>query len=291
MNAIVPKTWLVTGCTSGLGRALAEELLTAGHQVVVGALQASDVEDLVARHPDTSRPVTLDVTDPIQVSEAVALAESAFGGVDVLVNNAGFGFVGAIEEGEREEWMPMMEVNLFGTLSMIRAVLPGMRARRAGHIMSISSVGGFSASAAFGLYSASKFGVEAISEALAVEVAPFGIHVTVVEPGQLRTNFRGSSMHAARCAIEDYAETCGNTREFIAQSHGTQPGDPRKAARVLMAVADADKPPFRLPLGTDAYLRVRAKLESVAKDISAFESMATAINYEGVETRPRVPTP
>lgn len=282
------KVWLVTGCTSGLGRAIAETLLEDGYRVVVGALEEADVLDLTARFPSTARAVALNVTKPAMAAAAVALGEEAFGGVDVLVNNAGFGFMGAIEEGERVEFTPMMEVNLFGTLNMIRAVLPGMRKRRRGHIMSISSVGGFTASAAFGMYAASKFGVEAMSESLALEVAPLGIKVTVVEPGQFRTNFRGSSMHRAKSVIEDYAETCGKTRAFIDGSHGTQPGDPHKAAKVLIAVAESAKPPFRLPLGSDAYARVRAKLAAVAADIEAFETMATAINFEGVETKSRV---
>lgn len=238
------KVWLVTGCTSGLGRATAQTLLAHGYRVVIGVLSATDADDLVAEYPHTAKAVALDVTNPVQVQAAVEVAEREFGGVHVLLNNAGFGFVGAIEEGERGEFMPMIEVNLLGTLSMMRAVLPGMRRRRRGHIMSVSSVGGFSASAGFGVYSATKFGVEALSEALAVEVATLGIKVTVVEPGQLRTNFRGESMKMAGTVVDDYADTVGNTRGFIAETHGSQPGDPRKAAEVMIAVAEADEPPL-----------------------------------------------
>lgn len=282
------KVWLVTGCTSGFGRAIAETVLAEGYRVVVGALAEVDVRDICEKFPATARAVALDVTDAKAATRAVELAENAFGSVDVLINNAGFGFMGAVEESERDEFTQMMEVNLFGTLNMIKAVLPGMRQRRRGHIMSVSSVGGFTASAAFGIYAASKFGVEAISESLAIETAALGIKVTVIEPGQLRTNFRGSSMHSAKRVIEDYADTCGKTRAFINGSHGTQPGDPHKAAKVLIAVTEAEKAPFRLPLGSDAFARVRAKLDAVANDIRAFEDIASAINFDGVETKARV---
>lgn len=282
------KVWLVTGCTSGFGRAIAETVLAEGYCVVVGALAEADVKDICDKYPATARAVALDVTDPQAAARAVALTERTFGSLDVLINNAGFGFMGAIEEGEREEFTQMMEVNLFGTLNMIKAALPGMRKRRRGHIMSVSSVGGFTASAAFGIYAASKFGVEAISESLAIETAALGIKVTVIEPGQLRTNFRGSSMHCAKRVIDDYADTCGKTRAFINSSHGTQPGDPHKAAKVLVAVAEAERAPFRLPLGSDAFVRVRAKLDAVAEDIRAFEGIASAINFDGIETKARV---
>lgn len=288
LNIPPEKVWLVTGCATGFGRAIAETLLSAGYRVAVGSLSTSEVADIVDEYPETALAVELDVTNSEMVTAAVASAEEKFGSIDVLVNNAGFGFVGAIEEGEREEFAPMIEVNLYGTLNMIKAVLPGMRRRSRGHIMNISSVGGFHASAAFGMYSVSKFGVEAISESLSVEVAPLGIKVTAVEPGQLRTNFRGSSMHYAKKVIADYAETCEKTRSFIAETHGTQPGDPKKAAAVLIEIAESPNPPFRLPLGSDAYSRVRAKLAAVEEDIAQFEKQAISINYEGVVTESRV---
>ncbi|MEW5421605.1 oxidoreductase [Amorphus sp. 3PC139-8] len=283
-----PKVWLVTGCTSGFGRAIAEVLLEQGYRVIVSAIRADDVRNLAERYPETARAVTLDVTKPEDAKAAVALAEREFGRVDVLVNNAGFGFMGAVEESAPDEYRPMMEVNLFGAINMMQAVLPGMRARASGHIFSISSVGGFTASAAFGLYAASKFGIEGVSEALALEVAPLGIRVTVIEPGQFRTNFRGSSMSRAKQVIDAYAETTGKTRSFIDSSNGTQAGDPRKAAGVIISVAEDPNPPFRLPLGADAYARIRAKLKNVEADIARVEAQACDVNFEGTETTMRV---
>jgi NAD(P)-dependent dehydrogenase (short-subunit alcohol dehydrogenase family) len=282
------KVWLVTGCTSGLGRAIAETVLAAGYRVVATALAQSDVSDLKSKYPETALIVALDVTKRDAAVRAVAEGEKHFGAIDVLVNNAGFGFMGAVEESMSNEYMPMFNVNLFGAINMMQAVLPGMRSRRRGHIISISSVGGFTASAAFGLYAASKFGVEAVSEALAIEVAALGIKVTVVEPGQFRTNFRGSSMTKASMVIEDYAATSGKTRQFIESSHGTQAGDPVRAAQALIAIAEMPKPPFRLPLGADAFQRIRAKLAAVSADISAVEQLGTGVNFPGVETKSRL---
>jgi NADP-dependent 3-hydroxy acid dehydrogenase YdfG len=280
--------WLITGCTSGLGRAIAETVLGAGYRAVVTALKLEDVADIAARFPETALTAALDVTNRDQAFEVVAQGEARFGSVDVLVNNAGFGFMGAVEESAPAEYRPMFDVNLFGTINMIQAVLPGMRARRHGHIMNISSVGGFTASIGFGLYAAAKFGVEAVSESLTLEVKPLGINVSVIEPGQFRTNFRGSSMSTAKQMIEDYAETVGKTRDFIGSSHGTQHGDPVRAAEVMIKLSEMENPPFRMPLGGDAYQRVRAKLAAVEKDIAAHEELGTDVNFPGLVAKSRL---
>ena len=275
------RVWLITGCTSGLGRASAQAVLEAGGRVVAAALQKADAADLAVRFPATCRAVALDVTSPPAIAAAVAVAEDAFGGADVLLNSAGFGFLGAVEESLPNEYRGMYEVNLFGLAEMIRAVLPGMRRRGWGHVLNISSVGGFSGSAAFAHYSASKFAVEGLSESLAAEVAPFGIRVTIIEPGAFRTGFRGGAMQRARELNPAYAESSGKARAYMDQHHGTQAGDPAKAARAMMAVVASKRPPMRLPLGTDAYERIRAKLRAVALDIQAWEQVGTATAFEG----------
>ena len=282
------RVWLITGCTSGLGRATAQAVLENEGRVVAAALQETDVADLAAVFPKTCRAVALDVTSPRAVIAAVSVAEEAFGGADVLLNSAGFGFLGAVEESLPDEYRGMYEVNLFGLSEMCRAVLPGMRRRGWGHILNISSVGGFSGSAAFAHYSASKFAVEGLSESLAAEVAPFGIRVTIVEPGAFRTNFRGDSMQRARTPNPAYAESSGRARAYMDQNHGTQAGDPAKAARAMMAVVEAEHPPMRLPLGTDAYERVRAKLRSVDADLEAWEHLGSSTTFEGAVVVGRV---
>ena len=274
-------TWLITGCSSGLGRATAEAVLTSGGRVVATGWQVPDMADLVARYPQTCRAAAVDVTSAPAIAEAVALVEQAFGGADVLLNSAGFGFLGAVEESTPEEYRGVCEVNLFGTIEMIRAVLPGMRRRGRGHILNISSVGGFSGTGAFAHYSASKFAVEGMSESLAAEVAPLGIRVTIIEPGAFRTNFRGSNMRRARVELPEYEESSARARAYMDRNHGTQAGDPAKAARAMVAVVDSPSPPLRLPLGTDAYERVRAKLRSVARDIEAWEAVGSDTALEG----------
>jgi len=282
------RVWLITGCTSGLGRATAQAVLEAGGRVVAAALQPTDAEDLQARFPRTCRATALDVTSSAATAAAVTLADEAFGGADVLLNSAGFGFLGAVEESLPAEYRGMYEVNLFGLSEMCRAVLPGMRRRGWGHILNISSVGGFSGRAAFAHYSASKFAVEGLSESLAAEVAPFGIRVTIVEPGAFRTNFRGASMQRARDPNAAYGESSGMARAYMDRHSGTQAGDPAKAARAMMIVVASDTPPLRLPLGTDAYERIRSKLHSVAAELDAWEHLGSSTAFEGELTVGRV---
>lgn len=271
--------WMITGCGMGFGRALAETVLERGYRVLLCALDAAEVRDLAEKFPQTSLAVELNVKSSDQIARAVAAGHDKFGSLDVLVNNAGYAVVGAVEETGRDDYQPLFETNLFGPVEIIRAVLPRMRENRRGHIVNISSVGGFSASPGFGLYAATKFGLEAISEALVHELAPFGVHVTIIEPGSLRTNFRGSSMARTKTALDAYGSTVGEIRKFIDSSHGTQSGDPRKAAAAIIAVVEAADPPKRLPLGQDAYKRIREKLGAVAKDLDAWQHIGADISF------------
>ncbi len=266
---------------SGLGRAVAEAVLARGDRAVVTALDEAAVAEFTTRYPETCRTCALDVTSWTAIDATVRLGEDAFGSIDVLLNAAGFGFLGTVEESTPDEYRGMYEVNLFGTAEMVRAVLPGMRGRRRGHILNISSVGGFSGSAAFAHYSASKFAVEGLSESLAAELAPLGIRVTIIEPGAFRTGFRGAAMGRARQVLPDYADSSGRARAYMDANHGTQAGDPAKAAQAMIAVVEAEAPPMRLPLGADAFERVRAKLRSVARELDQWESLGTATSFDG----------
>ncbi len=274
------RTWLITGAGRGLGRAIAEEALRRGDRVAATARDAGALADLVASAPDRVLPLTLDVADPDAVGRAVAEAE-AWGsgsgpdeGVDVLVNNAGHGLVGALEELSDADVDAVLGVNVVGTLATTRAVLGAMRARRRGHVVMMSSVGGVVANPGHVLYAVSKFAVEGMGEALAGEVAPWGIRVTLVEPGPFRTDFAGSSMRVST-PIADYADTpAGALRAGMAAQDGMQPGDPvRAAAAIVDAVEDPDSP-LRLPLGARAVDRIRAKLTAQLADLDASETTA-----------------
>ena len=236
-------TWLITGCSTGLGRHLAVAVLERGHNAVVTARDAATVQDLVDAHPDTALGLALDVTDQTQVGAAVQQAEERFGSVDVLVNNAGYGYRAAVEEGEDDEVAKLFATNFFGPVAMIKAVLPGMRGRRDGAIVNISSIGARISPPGSGYYSAAKSALEAMSASLRKEVEPLGITVTVVEPGGFRTDFAGRSLHQSSDAIADYADTAGRRRKEHDTAHGTQPGDPARAAEaIITAVEAADRP-------------------------------------------------
>jgi NAD(P)-dependent dehydrogenase (short-subunit alcohol dehydrogenase family) len=225
-------TWLITGCSTGLGRHLAQAVLAHGHNAIVTARDAAKVHDLVEAYPDTGLALALDVTDQAQVEDVVGQAEKRFGGVDVLVNNAGYGYRAAIEEGEEPEVATLFATNFFGPVAMIKSVLPGMRARRHGAIVNISSIGARICPPGSGYYAASKSALEAMSASLRKEVGPLGITVTAVEPGGFRTDFAGRSLQQSREAIADYADTAGRRRkENDTGTHGTQPGDPARGPR------------------------------------------------------------
>jgi len=232
-------TWLITGCSTGLGSHLAEAVLGRGYNAIVTARDAAKVQDLVDAHPDTALALALDVTEDVQVANAVQQAEERFGSVDVLVNNAGYGYRAAVEEGEEPEVTKLFDTNFFGPVAMIKAVLPGMRARRDGAIVNISSIGARISPPGSGYYSAAKAALEAMSASLRRELEPLGITVTVVEPGGFRTDFAGRSLQQSRDAIADYADTAGRRRKEHDTAHGTQPGDPARAAQAIVTAVEA----------------------------------------------------
>ncbi|HLG76479.1 MAG TPA: oxidoreductase [Ktedonobacteraceae bacterium] len=275
----VTRVWLITGCASGFGRAFAEAVLASGDRLLATARRVELIQDLVERFPRQVRAVPLDVTRPEEVQAAVDAAIITFGQIDVLVNNAGYALVGAIEEIDDVELRKEFETNVFGTLCVIRATLPHMRARRQGHIINVSSAMGIVGSAALGIYNSTKCAVEGLSEALAVEVAPLGIHVTIVEPGAFRTNWASSSMVQAARRISDYAATSGWIRQSLSAYSGHQPGDPQRAAQALLQIVQASHPPLRLALGTDALANMRCKIAHIEQDLAIWEGMTRSTNY------------
>ncbi len=277
------RVWFITGCSTGFGRELAKAVLARGERVVATARKVEEVQDFEESGPELARAVRLDVTDPEEVSGAVDAALDAFGRIDVLVNNAGYGSMGGVEEISDEEIRRQFEVNVFGVLNITRAVLPHMRERRQGHIINISSVGGFVGVPGFGIYNGTKFAVEGISEALALETEPLGIRITIVEPGAFRTDWAGRSLEAAP-EIDDYKETVGQTREYIANENGNQQGNPRLAAEAMISAVEADEPPLRLPLGDDALDQIREKLDSVKQETDAWETTIVETSFEHSET-------
>jgi len=274
------KTWLITGCSTGFGRVLAETVLASGDNVVITARNVRAVGDLASRYPKAACATTLDVTRVGDAAAAVSRAEIVFGGLDILVNNAGFGLVGAIEESEPTEYRPLFETNVFGLIETTRAALPSLRKRGGGRIVNFSSVGGITGRQGFGLYNASKFAVEGLSEALAEEVAPFGIAVIIVEPGSFRTDFLGRSIAAARQKIAAYDETSGRSRDFSRSNDGSQPGDPKRGMQVLLDAIDSPTPPLRLPLGRDAFSRIEGKLARLQKEMDYWMAKAAATRFD-----------
>jgi NAD(P)-dependent dehydrogenase (short-subunit alcohol dehydrogenase family) len=245
------KVWLITGSSRGLGRALAEAVLAVGHKLVATAREPSQLADLVERYGDQVRSCALDVTDPQAAASAVEAAVKAFGRLDVLVNNAGYGNIGSIEDTSHEDIRAQIETNLFGVINVTKATIPLMREQRSGHIIQLSSVGGRVGAMGRAAYSAAKWGVEGFSEVLAKETAPLGIKVTIVEPGGFRTDFAGSSTKLNEGRPE-YATTVGAAARFQRDYDGKQPGDPAKAAAIIIQIATMDQPPLRLLLGSDA---------------------------------------
>lgn len=271
--------WLITGISSGLGQAMALEAMALGH-FVIGSFRNSDqVHDFNEKSGGKGKGILLDVTSFDAVRSAIASIKTEFGKIDVLVNNAGYGIAGAIEETSVEETRAVFEANFFGTLHLTREVLPMMRQQRSGHILQISSHGGFKAFAGFGIYNASKFAVEGFSEALAQEVAPLGIKVTIVEPGPFRTRFAGNGFRLAEQIIDDYEPTSGVFRERIKSVDGKQEGDPNKAAKAICGITKLDTPPLRLPLGKIALHSLTSKLESVKNDLDNFRHVAENVVY------------
>ncbi|MFD9084319.1 oxidoreductase [Streptomyces erythrochromogenes] len=267
--------WFVTGASRGLGAEITREALERGHSVIATARDASAVLKAYPEKPDGLLAVNADVTEPEQLAAAVRVGLAEFGRIDVVVNNAGYGLVGAIEETSDEAARDLFDVNVFGLLHTLRATLPTLRSQRSGHVLNIGSVGGFATAPAVGLYGASKFAVEGISEALHGELAPLGVHVTVIEPGGFRTDFLGqSSIRVEPAAIADYAAGAGPVREALARNDGLQPGDPKKAAKAVVDVTETARPPLRLQLGADAVERVEAKLDLVRRELDQWRHVA-----------------
>jgi NAD(P)-dependent dehydrogenase (short-subunit alcohol dehydrogenase family) len=272
-------TWLITGCSTGLGRALAEAVLAAGHNAVVTARDVAKITDLAGAAPERALAVALDVTRPEQVASAVRQAEERFGAVDVLVNNAGYGYRAAVEEGDDAEVRELFETHFFGTVAMIKAVLPGMRAQRSGAIVNISSIGATVTPVGSGYYSAAKAAIEGMSGSLRGELAPLGISVTIVEPGAFRTDFAGRSLAQSATVIDDYAATAGQRRKENDTMHGTQAGDPAKAATAIIAAAEASEPPGFLLLGRDALALYRYVADQRANEIAKWEELTSGTDF------------
>jgi NAD(P)-dependent dehydrogenase (short-subunit alcohol dehydrogenase family) len=273
------KTWFITGAASGFGHAFAEHALAQGHNVVATARDAGRLAELVALAPDRVLATPLDVDVAGAAEAAVQAAIARFGRIDVLVNNAGYGVVGALEETPDAELRALMNTNFFGAMAVTRAALPVLRAQKSGAIVNISSLGGQLSFSGFSAYSASKFALEGASEALAQEVVPFGIKVLIVEPGQFRTQLAGSGMRHMP-VIEAYQPVVGATREFAHTMHNTQAGDPRKAAVAIEKALDAEHTPLRLQLGGDSVDAVRAHAQALLKDMEAWEAVSRSTNFD-----------
>ncbi len=271
--------WFITGCSTGLGRALAQRVLEHGHRAVVTARIVAQVSDIVANYPDAALGLRLDINDPKQVEAALAQVTDRFQRIDVLVNNAGYGYLAAVEEGEDQDIRDMFETNFFALVALIRKVLSGMRERNSGHIVNISSVGGLLGAASSGYYNATKFALEGLTEALAQEVEPLGIRVTAIEPGPFRTDWAGRSLKQARHPIAAYANTAGARRSQITARSGKQAGDPVRAADAIIKVVESDDPPHNLVLGKNGLDRVRAKLAALMQSIDDWEDVTLSADY------------
>lgn len=272
-------TWFITGCSTGLGRSLAEAVLARGHRAVVTARDASRVEDIAAAHPDSALALSLDVTSPEQVAAAVRAAEERFGGIDVVVNNAGYGYRAAVEEGVDADVERLFATHVFGAASVLKAVLPGMRERRSGTVLNISSIGAHVCPPGSGYYAAAKAALEAMSRSLRTELAPLGIRVTIVAPGGFRTDFAGRSLTQSPEPIADYAETAGPRRIENDTAHGTQPGDPAKAAEAMIALAEAENPPSAVFLGSDALSAIEGVLEQRRSEVNVWRELSTSTDF------------
>lgn len=270
--------WFISGCSTGFGRALARQTLARGWPTVVTARDVGQVVDLAAEHPHALA-LTLDVTVPEQVRAAVAAAEARFGRIDVLVNNAGIGYFGSFEESDLLAVRRMFDINLWGLVDLTRAALPGMRARRAGTVVNLSSIGGLAAFPSLSFYNATKFAVEAVSEALAAEVAPLGLKVLLVEPSGFRTDWAGRSADEAPQTIADYRATAGVRMQALRTYSGKQPGDPERAAAAIIQAVTADNPPLRLLLGRAALQWAREKIARLEQDFDAWAEVTEGADF------------
>lgn len=276
MSKHQPRTWLITGADKGLGRSTAKAALERGDQVIVTVLAADGKHDLSAQYPEQLRSFHLDARDHPRFPEVVKKAHQAFGRIDVLVNNAGYGLLSVAETTPAEKYRPMFEVNFFGLVEMTHAVLPYMRSQRSGHIINLSSIAGFCGATGFAFYSASKFAVEGYSETLALEIAHLGIHVTIIEPGGFRSDFAGPSLVAEKIADPDYESTNARIAGYVEARHGHQPNDPEKFGPALCQLVDADSPPLRLPLGEDCLLTIRQDIVKTSQSLDQWEALSAS---------------
>jgi NAD(P)-dependent dehydrogenase (short-subunit alcohol dehydrogenase family) len=273
-------TWFITGCSTGLGRALAAAVLARGDNAVITARSVDSIADLADAHPETALSLALDVTDHDQVASAVRSAEERFGAVDVLVNNAGYGYRAAIEEGDAQDVQALFATNVFGPVALIKAALPGMRSRRSGTIVNVSSIGARISPPGSGYYSATKAALEGITGSLRKELQPLGITAMSVEPGGFRTDFAGRSLTQSAEAIDDYADTAGKRRKEHDTAHGTQPGDPAKAAQAIITVVDSPAAPELLLLGTDALAAMGGVLDGQRAEIDAWKDLSASTDLD-----------
>lgn len=278
-----PRVWFITGASRGLGARIAEAALSRGDAVVATARQAGTVTQRLGDRPGLLA-LDLDVTDETQAARAVAAALARFGRIDILVNNAGYGLMGAVEENSADEVRRVYETNVFGLLNVTRALLPAMRARRRGHVINLSSLGGYRSVAGFGVYCSTKFAVEGLTEALHAELAPLGIHATTVEPGYFRTDFLESqSLVTSPRVLDDYAGTAGRIRELAGQISLNQPGDPERLAQAVLKLVDAPAPPLRLPLGTDTLQAIADKHAFVERETAAWRDVAASTDFPALQ--------
>lgn len=272
-------TWFITGCSTGFGREIAKAVLARGWNAVVTARSVSSIADIAKDFPASALPLTLDVTNKLQIFDAIENAEIRFGAIDVLVNNAGYGYRAAVEEGDEVEVRRLFDTNVFGLIDVTKAVLPGMRMRRSGHIINISSVAGRIASPGAGYYAASKFAVNGLSDGLAKEVAPFGIKVTIIEPGPFRTDFAGRSTRDPSEPLDAYSDTAGKQRAISTARHGRQAGDPVRAAQAIIGIAESKHPPLHLLLSAATIDRVRAELTERLCELTKWEDTTRGADF------------
>ncbi len=278
-QALPARVWLITGCSSGFGAALAAHVLARGQRVIATARNITTLDELVARHPENCRALALDVTDSAQVKDVIAQAVKEFGQLDVIVNNAGYGLIGAFEELGSEQIARNFNTNFFGSLEVIRAALPTLRAQGSGHIVNISAAAVISNYAGFSIYGATKWALEGVSESLAAELKPLGIKVTIVQPGPFRTDFIARSLDRAENHVADYDRTSGKFLRFLETMAGRQPGDPARAAEAIIAAVESNTPPLRLVLGKYANDKMRKKLADAERERAAWEHVSLPTDF------------
>lgn len=271
--------WFITGCSTGFGRELARLILDRGWNAVITARNPDQISDFAEEFPETALALALDVNDKVQITEAIAAAQEKFGKIDVLVNNAGYGYFSSIEEGEEDKIRAQFDTNVFGLINMIQAVLPGMRKQRSGHIVNFSSIGGLRSFMATGYYHATKFAVEGLSESLSQEVAPLGIKVLLVEPGPFRTDWAGRSTSRTPVTISDYETTVGTRMETSLNGSGKQQGDPVRAGEAIITAVESDTPQLRLLLGEPAYKLALEKIDMLKENFEAWKDLSLSADF------------